>query len=78
MPAQVAHSGLGKPMLLIAGGNSCVTGTCRPESADERSSLATARALLSAGTGPAWCYQLDGAGHFDFSGYGAYYQKGRK
>lgn len=69
----VVHSGLTKPMLLIASENSCITGTCRTSSANEQSSLVTAHALLAASTGPAWCYQLDGAAHFNFSDYGAYY-----
>jgi len=69
----VVRSGLTKPMLIIASENSCVTGTCDPVDADGRSSLDTARTLLASSTGPAWCYQLDGAAHFNFSDYGAYY-----
>ena len=53
----VAHTGPARPMLLVASENSCVTGTCPTPSTDS----ATARTLLSASTGPIWCYRLDGA-----------------
>jgi predicted dienelactone hydrolase len=69
----VVHSGLARPMLLVASENSCVTGTCQPSTASDRSSLDAARTLLAASSGPIWCYQLNGALHFNFSDYGAYY-----
>ncbi len=69
----VVHSGLAKPMLIMASDHSCVTGSCDPTSPDDRSSLNTARTVLAASTGPIWCYQLNGAAHFNFSDYGAYY-----
>lgn len=69
----VVHTGLTKPMLLVASENSCITGTCQPTTASDRSSLDTARTLVAASSGPTWCYQLNGAEHFNFSDYGAYY-----
>ncbi|WP_051941013.1 alpha/beta hydrolase [Phaeacidiphilus oryzae] len=69
----VVHSGLGKPMMLLAGQGSCITGSCRPNGTDERSERDAARALLAACTGPVWIYRLHGAAHFNFSDYGAYY-----
>lgn len=69
----VVHTGLDKPMLLIGSDNSCITGSCQPASADDRSSLATARALLRASTGPVDHFQITGSEHFNFSDYGAYY-----
>ncbi|MFE9574389.1 alpha/beta hydrolase [Streptomyces sp. NPDC006692] len=69
----VVHSGLGKPMMLLASQSSCITGTCRPSNADEQSERDAARALLAASTGPVWSYRLNGAEHFNFSDYGAYY-----
>jgi hypothetical protein len=71
----VVHSGLGKPMMLLGSQNSCITGTCQPADGDQ-SARDTARALLAASTGPRWCYQLNGAEHFNFSDYGAYYLAG--
>ncbi|MGW5658372.1 alpha/beta hydrolase [Streptomyces humi] len=69
----VVHSGLGKPMMLLASQSSCITGTCRPCNADEQSERDAARALLAASSGPVWSYRLNGAEHFNFSDYGAYY-----
>lgn len=69
----VVRSGLGKPMMLLAGQGSCITGTCRPSSSDEQSERDAALSLLAASTGPVWSFQLDGARHFNFSDYGAYY-----
>ncbi|MGI5233020.1 alpha/beta hydrolase family protein [Actinoallomurus sp. CA-142502] len=69
----VAHTGLNKPMMIIAAQDSCVTGTCRPADTADRSDVATAHAMLTAGTGPAWRYQIEGARHFNFTDYGAYY-----
>lgn len=69
----VVHTGLTKPALLIGSENSCITGTCQPVNADDQSSLSTARTLVAATSGPTWCYQLNGAEHFNFSDYGAYY-----
>ncbi|WP_378100495.1 hypothetical protein [Cellulomonas sp. T2.31MG-18] len=69
----VVQSGLGKPMMLLASQGSCITGTCRPSNPDEQSERDAARSLLVASTGPVWSFQLDGAAHFNFSDYGAYY-----
>jgi hypothetical protein len=69
----VVQAGLSKPMLLIGSENSCITGTCRPAAGGDQSTLATAHVLLAASSGPTWCYQLNGAEHFNFSDYGVYY-----
>ncbi|MCO6006900.1 hypothetical protein NE236_18085 [Actinoallomurus purpureus] len=69
----VARTGLNKPMMITAAQDSCVTGICRPTDTANRSDLATARAMLTAGTGPAWRYQIEGARHFNFTDYAAYY-----
>lgn len=50
-----------------------MTGVCRSPDAAGRVDVATARTLLAAGTGPAWCYELAGGRHFNFSNYGASY-----
>lgn len=69
----VVQKGLGRPMMLIASENSCVTGTCTPANSDDTEGQAIAKNLLAASTGPAWCYQVNGALHYNFSDYGAYY-----
>lgn len=69
----VVHTGLTKPMMLIGSQNSCVTGTCQPAGTGDQASRDTARTLLAAGTGGAWCYEITGAEHFNFSDYGSYY-----
>ncbi|MFB9237725.1 hypothetical protein ACFFWC_19555 [Plantactinospora siamensis] len=69
----VVRTGLDRPSLTIASGDSCVTGTCRATSAADRSDQTTARALLAAGAGPAWCYRITGARHFNFTDYATYY-----
>ncbi|WP_285584846.1 alpha/beta hydrolase family protein [Actinoallomurus iriomotensis] len=69
----VARTGLNKPMMIIAAQDSCVTGICRPTDTADRSDLAAARAMVTAGTGPAWRFQIVGARHFNFTDYAAYY-----
>jgi len=69
----VVHDGLDRPMLTMASEDACVTGTCRPAIAGDRSDQAVARSLLAAGTGPAWAYQVTGMRHFNFTDYDAYY-----
>jgi len=69
----VVRSGLAKPMMLIGSRNSCITGTCQPVDAGDQASRDTAWTLLVASTGDVWCYQITGAGHFNFSDYGGYY-----
>ncbi|WP_055495740.1 hypothetical protein [Streptomyces sp. TP-A0356] len=68
----VVHTGLNRPSLTIES-DSCVTGICRPTSPADRSDQATARALLAASTGPAFCYQIIGMRHFNFTDYATYY-----
>jgi len=69
----VVHKGLDRPMMLIASDNSCVTGTCRPANSNDTAGQAIAKSLLAASTGPVWCYQINGAQHYNFTDYGAYY-----
>lgn len=69
----VTHTGLTKPMMIIASQNSCVTATCQPANTTEQAYRAAARTLLAASTGPNWCYQIDGTLHFNFTDYAAYY-----
>lgn len=69
----VVHSGLRAPLMIIGSENSCVTGTCRASNAEDRSERNTARSLLEASSGPAWCYALGGTEHFNFTDYAAYY-----
>lgn len=69
----VVHTGLTKPLLLIGSQSTCITGTCEPATPGDQADQDTARSLLSASTGPVWCYRIRGAEHFDFTDYGAYY-----
>lgn len=69
----VVRRGLRVPALLMASGDSCVTGVCRPADAAARTDRATARRMVAAGTGPVWTRTLPRARHFDFSDYPAYY-----
>ncbi len=69
----VVHSGLDRPTLIIGSRSSCVTGTCEPAAAGDRSDRDTALSLVKAGTGPVWRYRITGAEHFNFTDYGAYY-----
>lgn len=69
----VVHTGLAKPVLLIGSENSCATGICPANSPADVADRDTAKALVTASTGPVWCYRIKGAGHFNFSDYGSYY-----
>ncbi|HEU5043478.1 MAG TPA: hypothetical protein VFT75_05025 [Nocardioidaceae bacterium] len=69
----VVQRGLHAPLMIIGADGSCTTGTCQPTSAVERRIRASARSLLAASTGPTWCYSIDGAKHFNFTDYAAYY-----
>ncbi|MGH3448410.1 MAG: hypothetical protein ACRDP4_12395 [Nocardioidaceae bacterium] len=69
----VVSRGLDKPLMIIASGDSCVTGTCHPAGATERHIRRSARSLLAASTGPTWCYGIKGTQHFNFTDYAAYY-----
>ena len=55
--------------MIIGSEDSRVTGTCSTAGTD----LDTARTLLNASTAPVWCYQIDGAEHFNFSDLGVFY-----
>ncbi|WP_456819957.1 hypothetical protein [Cellulomonas sp. URHB0016] len=68
----VVTTGLTHPYLLMASERGCLTGTCTPASDADRSDERTGRALLAAGTGPAWTVTLGDARHFDFSDYSVY------
>lgn len=63
----VVQAGLHAPLLIVGAENSCVTGTCRARSAEDRADRDTAQSLLSASTGPTWCYSVDGAQHLNFT-----------
>ncbi|WP_218006979.1 alpha/beta hydrolase [Microtetraspora fusca] len=69
----VVRTGLAAPLMILGSQNSCVTGTCRPATPGGQADRATARTLLSAGTGSASSAQIDGAGHFNFSDYPVYF-----
>jgi predicted dienelactone hydrolase len=69
----VAHAGLSKPMMILASQDSCVTGSCQADNSVDLAERDAARALLATGTGPAWCHQINGSGHFNFSDHAAYY-----
>lgn len=69
----VVRSGLRAPMLLMGSEESCLVGTCRADSADDRAHVAASRSLLAASTGPVRCYTIRGARHLNFSDYGALY-----
>lgn len=63
----VVQAGLHAPLLIVGAENSCVTGTCRARSAEDRADRDTAQSLLSTSTGPTWCYSVDGTQHFNFT-----------
>jgi predicted dienelactone hydrolase len=69
----VVHTGLHAPVMIIGSDGSCTTGTCRPATADDRTSQTQARSLLAATSGPAWCLSIRGTEHFNFTDYAAYY-----
>ncbi|MGW4524003.1 alpha/beta hydrolase [Amycolatopsis sp. NPDC004378] len=67
----VVHSGLDKPLMIIGSENSCTTGFCPP--AADQADRDAALSLLRASRGPAWCFRISGAEHFNFSDYGAFF-----
>ncbi|GAA4632835.1 alpha/beta hydrolase [Actinoallomurus vinaceus] len=69
----VVRTGLGRPTMIVGSAGSCVTGVCRATDAVSRADAAAARTLLAASTGAAWCYELAGSHHFNFSDYASYY-----
>ncbi|CAN5450627.1 alpha/beta hydrolase [soil metagenome] len=69
---EVTRTGLSVPVLLLGHDGSCVTGDCVPRSAVDRNDRATARAMVAAGSGPAWSVTLAWTEHFDVTDYAAY------
>lgn len=69
----VVHSGLDKPLMIIGGQSSCVTGACRPGTPSDQADQNTATSLLKVSTGPVWRFRISGAEHFNFTDYGAYF-----
>jgi dienelactone hydrolase len=65
----VVHDGLRVPFLLLGSENSCITGSCRPQGAEDRTDRAVARSLVAASTGRASSHSIDGSRHFDFTDY---------
>ena len=63
----VVHDGLRAPLMLLGSEDSCVTGTCRAQDAEDRADRDAARALLRASTSGAWCYRVTGAQHLNFT-----------
>lgn len=70
------RTGVRAPALLMGSENSCVTGTCHPRSAAERSARSLARSLLAKSSGPVWCYEIEGSQHFDYTDLAAFYYAG--
>lgn len=69
----VVRTGLDHPMLTMASEDACVTGVCRPATTADETDRSVARALLAAGSGPAWAYQVRGMHHLNFTDYDAFY-----
>ncbi len=63
----VVQAGLHAPLLILGSEGSCVTGTCRVRTADDQADRNAAQSLLAASSGPSWCYQINGAQHFNFT-----------
>jgi dienelactone hydrolase len=61
----VVHDGLHVPLMILGSQDSCVTGTCSAQSAEDRADRDTARSLLAASTGGVRCYSTVGARHFN-------------
>ena len=69
----VVSSGLKAPILLLGSEDSCITGTCGPKAKDNPADRQRARSLLQASTAASWCSTIEGARHFNFTDYGAFY-----
>ncbi|GAA3165044.1 alpha/beta hydrolase [Nonomuraea roseoviolacea subsp. carminata] len=69
----VTRTGLRAPALILGGENSCVTGTCRADDAENRGMRDRTRQWLAASTGPVWRYEIAGTGHFNFTDYAVIY-----
>lgn len=63
----VVHRGLQAPLLILGSQDSCVTGTCHAQSAEDRADRDTARSLLAASTAGTWCFTITGTRHFNFT-----------
>lgn len=68
----VTRTGLRAPLMLVGHENSCITGTCAPTSAGDRSDRRIARRLLDRSDGPAWAVTLADSAHFSFTDYADY------
>jgi hypothetical protein len=70
----VAASGLNKPFLLLSSQDGCLAGQCRPGTDATGIQVQTAaQKLIAASRGPHWRYAVDGAQHFNFTDYAAYF-----
>jgi len=69
----VVHRGLRTPLLLIGSQNSCITGSCTPTQRGDQADQQAASELITHSTGPVWRCRIQGAEHFNFTDYGAYY-----
>lgn len=69
----VVHRGLRTPLLLIGSQNSCITGSCAPTQHGDQADQQAASELITHSTGPVWRCRIQGAEHFNFTDYGAYY-----
>ena len=69
----VVRTGLRAPLMILQSEDSCVTGACGPAATDNPDDGARARSLLAASTTGTWCYTIEGARHFNFTDYGAFY-----
>ncbi|TWD83136.1 platelet-activating factor acetylhydrolase isoform II [Kribbella amoyensis] len=70
---EVVKTGLKAPFLLVGSEDSCITGSCGQQAKDDTADLERARSLIKASTAAKWCATVDGARHFNFTDYGAYY-----
>jgi dienelactone hydrolase len=70
---QVVQTGLDTPLMLLGSEDSCITGTCGPAATDSPADRERAQSLLRASTGTPYCFTVDGARHFNFTDYGAFY-----
>lgn len=69
----VVDAGLHHPYLIVAAGAGCVTGTCTAAGAADQSDVRAATRLQGASDGPWWAFTIEGARHFNFTDYDAYY-----
>jgi dienelactone hydrolase len=70
----VAATGLNQPFLLLSSQDGCLAGQCRSGADGAGQEVqAAARKLIEASTGRNWRYAVDGAQHFNFTDYAAYF-----